>query len=82
MRPGKGKQHKCKTPHSETNLGEVREVALSPFDSSVSAAAEEPQRRTEAVTRMQQEVQIKESSWRERTPKGGSSQKVSTEKKS
>ena len=30
---------------------------------SVSAAAEEPQRRTEAVMRMQQEAQIKERRW-------------------
>ena len=36
---------------------------------SVSAAAEGPQRRTEAVNRMQQKVQIKECRWREKTPK-------------
>ena len=68
-RKKKGKQKKCNKPQSETNL----EVALSPADAgqnwlSVSAAAEGPQRRTEAVMRMQQEVQIKESSWRQ--PKG------------
>ena len=32
------------------------------------AAAEGPQRRTEEVMRMQQEVQIKESRWAEETP--------------
>ena len=31
----------------------------------VSAAAEEPQRRTEVIMRMQQEVQVKESRWAE-----------------
>ena len=36
---------------------------------SVSAAGEGPQRKTEAVMRMQQEVQIKESRWAEATPK-------------
>ena len=36
---------------------------------SVSAAAEGAQRRTEAVMRMQQEVQIKESRWNERAHK-------------
>ena len=34
----------------------------------VSAAAEGPQRRTEEVMRMQQEVPIKESRWTEATP--------------
>ena len=36
---------------------------------SVSAAAEGPQRRTEAVKRMRQKVYIKESRWKEKTPK-------------
>ena len=35
----------------------------------VNAAAEGPHRRTEAVMRMQQEVQIKENRWTEATPK-------------
>ena len=34
----------------------------------VDEVAERPQRRTEAVMRMQQEVQIKESRWMEATP--------------
>ena len=36
---------------------------------SVSAASEGPHKRTEAVTRMQQEVQIKENRWTEATSK-------------
>ena len=36
---------------------------------SVSAAAEGPHGRTEAVMRMQQEVQLKENRWTEATPK-------------
>ena len=36
---------------------------------SVSAAAEGPQRRTEEVMRMQQEVQIKDRTWTEAPPK-------------
>ena len=36
---------------------------------SVSAAAEGPHKRTEAVTRMQQEVQIKENRWTQATSK-------------
>ena len=46
----------------------------------VCAAAEGPQRRTEAMVRMQQEVQLKEGRWAEEIP-GGSSQKKKTELK-
>ena len=45
------------TLQSEATLGEVWEVGQN--WRSVSAAAEGPQRRTEAVMRMQQEVQVK-----------------------
>ena len=48
---------------------------------SVSAAAEGPQRRTEEVMRMQQEVQIKESRWAEATPRRRKQPKVRTELK-
>ena len=44
-------------------------MALHPFDSGTElvmcAAAEVLQRRTEAMVRMQQEVQVKESRWAE-----------------
>ena len=72
----KGKQEKSKTLQSQSNIGEILEVALSLFLllgqnwRSVSAAAEGPRRRTEAVMRVQQEVQIKECRWtKERTQK-------------
>ena len=67
-------QKKLKMPQNEENLGEVWEVALFLSDYgqswlSISAAAEAPRRRTEAVTRMQQEVRTKESRWTEETAK-------------
>ena len=65
----KGKQKKCKTPQSETNLGDIWEVALSPSDSGAELAERQCQEeQKEAVMRMQHEVQIKESRWTEAVP--------------
>ena len=67
-----GKQEGSKTTQSKASFGEVWKVALSFSDCgtellSVSAAAEGQQRRTEAVTRMPQEMQVKEHRWMEKT---------------
>ena len=75
----KRKQKGSPTSQSETNPGEDWEVAPSPFahGGRVGHAAEGPQRRREAMVRMQQEVQVKGSRLAEeipqrwRQPKGG-----------
>ena len=63
----KGRQEESPTPTSETDPGEDWEVALSNW-LCVSAAAEGPQRRTEAMVRMQQEVQVKGGRWADEIP--------------
>ena len=73
VRYRKGKAEEVQGAQSETNLGGIAEVAiflmiLEQNWLSVSAAAEGPQRKTEAVIRMQQEVRNKESSWTEAVP--------------
>ena len=78
MRRKKGEKEKesrrrARRPKARQTLGnEIRKwfflLIMGQNWLSVSAAAEGPQRSTEVMTRMQQEVQIKESSWAEVVP--------------
>ena len=66
---GEGKQKKGETPQSESNLGEVWEVAFFSFCywsriGCVSVLQQRDRREgREAMVRMQQEVQVKEGRW-------------------
>ena len=78
MRMKKGEKEKesrerARRPKARQTLGKFRKLffllILVQSWLSVSAAAEGPQKRTDEVMRVQQEVQIKESKWAEATPK-------------
>ena len=70
-------QEERRTSQSETRLGEVWKVALSPFAFGAEmVSVEGPQRRTKMMERMQQEVQEKKGQMR-----GGDSTKEEAAKR-